>query len=210
MQKLITVFDDSWLISGEYFFHQMSGRVVYLFFLTARKRNKQIHLFQCGSINQTVHFISPGNLLPDFMYNHIIIKKMCSIHFTNNIKILILVDLWKKLIIQVFISSWTAIPKSLCFVELIMFFKKKKKLVFFAHTTEYYWAFSKQQRSETQQAGRLHHCFWRGHEERCRAIYVTVPQNSSGIKNADITSGIPFTSARAMHVFIWGQTSGLL
>lgn len=34
------------------------------------------------------------------------------------------------------------------------------------------------------------------------AIYVRAPQNRSGTKNADITSGIPFTSARAMHVLM--------
>lgn len=42
------------------------------------------------------------------------------------------------------------------------------------------------------------HCFWNG--ERCRAIHVRTPQNRNGIKNADITSWIPFTSGRAMHM----------
>lgn len=46
------------------------------------------------------------------------------------------------------------------------------------------------------------HCFWRGSGESCRAINVRTPQNGSGTKTADITSGIPFTSARVMHVVI--------
>lgn len=62
---------------------------------------------------------------------------MCNISFTNNIKIVILAGFWKRPIFQ-YLDSWTAIWKSLCCVESIIFFKKNFKLLIFAHTTEYY------------------------------------------------------------------------
>lgn len=115
--------------------------------------------------------------------------KMCDIHFTNSIKILIPERLWKRRIIEVFRHSWTASLENLCCVETTAFFKKRDRFSFLLISLciTKPSANSRDQKLQGWENFTWPHGFRGGNGERNRAIYGRGSSNRSSTKNADTT-----------------------